>query len=279
MELTGIAVHPVKSAAVRPLVEAEMLLRGLADDRSWMVVDEAGVMVSARESRALLSVVADTPVTSPGLSSPLRLSAPGLDPLDVGLPAGEPVPVRMYRHDHLAVPAGIEADVWICKALGRDGLRLVWCDDPTRRRLNPTYARDGDHTAWADGYPLTLASTASLAQLNDWIIETALLLGEEPQPVPMERFRANLVVDGDEPFAEDGWRLLQVGEVRLRMAKPSDRCVLTTIDPATLTSGREPIRTLARHRRDADGGVLFAVNLIPETTGRIAVGDEVTVLE
>ncbi|WP_170313267.1 MOSC domain-containing protein [Nocardioides gansuensis] len=279
MRLTGIAVHPVKSTAIRPLPASEVLPRGLADDRSWIVVDGAGAAVTAREAHALLAVVADTPATWPGLGAALRLRAPGLDALHVGLPAGDPVPVRLFSRELRGIPAGVEADAWLCKALGRDDLRLVWCDDPTRRRLNPVYTREGDHTAYADGYPVTLASTASLARLNDWVAETAVERGEEPVAVPMERFRPNLVVDGNEPFAEDGWSRVQVGEVRLRMAKPSDRCVLTTVDLDTLETGKEPIRTLARHRRAADGTVLFAVNLIPETTGRITLGDEVTVLD
>lgn len=279
MRLTGVAVHPVKSTAIRPLASAIVLPRGLADDRSWMVVDQAGVLVSARSVRELFTIVGDTPTTAPGLAAALRLSAPGLEPLLLDLPTGEPVPVRVHANSLAGVPAGPEADAWVGKALGVDGVRLVWCHDPARRRLNPAYSRAGDHTGYADGYPVTLASQASLMRLNDWITETALELGEEPEPVSMERFRPNLVVDGEVPFAEDGWRRVQVGSVVFRMAKPSDRCVMTTVDVASLRSGKEPIRTLARHRREVGGGVLFAVNLIPEGVGRVTVGDEVTVLE
>ena len=92
------------------------------------------------------------------------------------------------------------------KALGRDDVRLVWCDDPTRRTLNPAHSRPEDFTAYADGYPVTIASESSLRQLNDWITEGALERGEEPPaPLPMQRFRPNLVVDCETPFAEDDW--------------------------------------------------------------------------
>ena len=140
------------------------------------------------------------------------------------------------------------------------------------------YARPGDHTAYADGYPVTLASEASLRRLDDWIAEDARA---RVRPLPrrwtMARFRPNLVVDGDEPFAEDGWTQVLVGDVRLRMVKVNARCVITTIDPGTLATGKEPIRSLARHRL-VDHKTLFAVNLVPDTTGTIRVGDPVTVL-
>ena len=134
----------------------------------------------------------------------------------------------------------------------------MWCDDPTRRTLQPGFSQPGDHAAFPDSFPVTVASTASLRQLNDWIVERALELGEEPaEPLPMERFRPNLVVDAEEPFAEDRWEALTVGGVRFRVGKPVGRCVMTTIDAASLTTAKEPIRTLARHRR-WDGKTLFA---------------------
>lgn len=276
MRLTAVNIHPVKSTAIRPLAAAEVLPAGLVDDRCWMVVDHRGGLVSAREVPALFHVTADTPVTDPALGSDLRLRAPARPDLLLDHPAGTPVPVRLFGTDLEAVPAGDEADSWLQRALGRPDLRLVWCDDPTRRRLNPTYARNGEHTAFADSFPVTLASETSLRQLDDWMVETALDHGEEPgEPLPIQRFRANLVVDGAEPFAEDRWSTVRVGRVRFRVAKPAGRCVMTTVDPETLRSGREPIRTLARYRR-AGTRTLFAVHLVPETSGTVYVGDPVS---
>ena len=104
---------------------------------------------------------------------------------------------------------------------GRHDVRLVWCHEPARRRLQPGFATDADHTAFADAFPVTVASLASLRRLNDWIVERALEVGEEPpEALPVERFRANLVVDGDEPFAEDHWSSLHVGGVRFRSPSP-----------------------------------------------------------
>jgi len=273
--LTGLSIHPVKSTAIRAVTSADVTPGGLDGDRTWVVVDAEGVLVSAREQHSLFTITTDTPTTDPSLASALRLRAADLPDLLLDVPTGDPVRARVHKQELQGLPAGPEADAWLAKALGRDDLRLVWCDDPTRRTLNPAHSRPDDYTAYADGYPVTIASEASLRQLNDWIIEGALDRGEEPPaPLPMQRFRPNVVVDGDSPFAEDHWTSVQVGDVRFRVAKPTDRCVMTTIDLESLQTSKEPIRTLARHRL-VDHKTLFAVNLIPETTGRISVGDAV----
>lgn len=275
--VTGLFVHPVKSMALRSLDRAPVLPRGLADDRSWVVVDAAGVLVSARTDPQLLGVQADTPLTDPSLDRPLRLRAAGLADQVVEVPDAPPVPLRLHANDLTGVPADEETQRWVRAAVGRDDVRLLWCAAPEQRQLNPAYSRPGDHTAYADGYPVTLVSEESLRQLNDWITEEALARGEEtPAPLPITRFRPNVVVRGTEPFAEDGWKRVRIGDVVLRAARPTDRCVMTTVDPVTLARGKEPIRTLAKHRR-WDSKTWFAVNFVPEDSGTIAVGDPVVV--
>ena len=144
-------------------------------------------------------------------------------------------------------------------------------------RPNPQHARPGEATAFADAYPVTLASAVSLRRLHEWVAETALERGEEQAPpLAIERFRPNLVVDGElEPFEEDHWRRVRVGAITFRVVKPVDRCVLTTVDPTTRERGHEPIRTLARHRK-WDGATWFAVQLVPEVRGTIRLGDRVS---
>jgi uncharacterized protein YcbX len=277
IEVTALGIHPVKSTAIRHVRQAEVRPWGLLGDRRWMVVGGDFAMVSAREVHELFTITADTPQTTPASPGQLRLSADGHDPLDVAQPDSDPIAVRLHDKELLGRPADEAANAWVRTVLGRDDLTLVWCDDPARRSLNPAYGRPGDHTAYADGYPVTLASLDSLARLNDWIAEEALLRGDEPEPpLPIERFRANVVVRGAEPFAEDGWERVRIGGAVFRKAKGVDRCVMTTISLHDLTTGKEPIRTLARHRQ-WDGKTWFAVQLIPERTGTIAVGDPVEV--
>lgn len=274
LTVTGLAIHPVKSTAIRPVTGATVLPWGLAGDRRWMVVDATGTLVSARELRSLFHVVADTPETGAGVTG-LRLSAPGVDPIQVHEPDTDLVELRMFSNELVGRPADQTTNDWLRIATGRDDLRLVWCDDPTRRTFDRDWARPEDHAPYTDSCPLTLASLASLRQLNDWITQGALERGEvPPAPLPIERFRANVVIDGGAPFEEDDWTQLQIGEVSFRKPKRVDRCVMTTIDPVDLTSTKEPIRTLARHRL-AEQATWFAIHLVPVTTGRIWVGDPV----
>lgn len=276
--VVGLNLHPVKSCAIRPVAVATVERAGFAGDRRWMVVDSDGKLVSAREEHRLFSIVPDTAETSSAVTQGLRLRAPDVDDLLVSSAPGPEISVRLHRHGLSGSLVSREADEWVSTVVGRSGLRLVRCPDPTARALNPDFSAEGDHTAYADGYPVTLASRASLARLNEWIAQGAVERGDEaPPPLPMERFRPNVVIDGDlEAFVEDSWSRVRLGGVSFRVAKAVDRCVMTTIDLADLETGKEPIRTLARHRR-WDGATWFAIHLIPDGTGEVHVGDEVLV--
>ncbi|SDD88181.1 MOSC domain-containing protein [Auraticoccus monumenti] len=277
MQLLSLSVHPVKSTAARPVPQARLERAGLVGDRRWMVLDGDGAMLTARTEPRLLRLTADVAGTAPGVSG-LRLRAEGIADLHLPEPGGPEQEVRVFSDRAVAVDAGEEAATWLRAALGRDDVRLVHTPRPQARPLDPRYAGDGDHTGFADGFPVLLTTTASLAALDDLVateaVERALT---PPEPLSMTRFRPNLVVEGAEPFAEHGWSRLRVGAAVLRVVKPCARCVMTTVDPLTLERGPEPLRTLARHRR-VDGRPVFGVNLVPDTTGDLAVGDPVEVL-
>jgi hypothetical protein len=275
--VTGLGVHPVKSTAIRSLQRAAVLPWGLAGDRRWMVVDADGTLVSARELRELFLITADTPDTEPDLPVPLRLRARGFEPVDVIEPDSDLIDLRMHSNDLQGRPAAQDANAWIRAVTGRTDLRLVWCDDPTRRTFHRDWALTTDHAPYTDSCPVTLASLSSLRRLNDWIAQDALDRGEDlPAPLPIGRFRPNIVVDGAEPFAEDDWARIRIGGVWFRQPKRVDRCVMTTISASDLSSTKEPIRTLARYRL-ADQKTWFAIHLVPEGPGTIAVGDELVV--
>ena len=271
LTLTGINRYPIKSCRGQALREAVVERCGLAGDRRWMLVDEQGWMVTARKYPQLVLV---TPEPDPG---GLLVRAPDVDPLLVATPDGtELCDVQVFASGVAASPAAAEeAHAWFSKVVG-EPVRLVYLDDPTRRRPNPRYSRPGDRVSFADGYPLLLATEESLVALNDLISEGPR---SEDGPMSMTRFRPNLVVAGAAAWAEDGWRVLRVGAARFRAVKACSRCVLTTIDPGTARKGKEPLTTLARHRR-WDGKTWFAINLIPDSPGvTLRVGDQVEVLE
>ena len=276
IHVVALNIHPVKSTAIRPVPSVVVERAGFAGDRRWMVIDSESRLVSAREEHRLFAITADTSETSKDVANGLRLRAPGAADLRLPDSGGDVIPVHLHRHDLVGSLVSPDADAWISAAVGREGLRLVRCPDPTTRALNQAHSHKGDHTAYADGFPVTLASRASLAQLNDWIAEGAVERGDDvPDPLRMERFRPNVVVDGDlTPFVEDSWSTVQLGGVPFRVAKPVDRCVMTTIDLEDLRTGKEPIRTLARHRR-WEGATWFAIHLIPDGPGQVRIGDDV----
>ncbi|MGW1228691.1 MOSC domain-containing protein [Streptomyces sp. NPDC001478] len=269
--LSAVRVHPVKSLAACAVGEAVVEPWGLGGDRRWMLVDTEGTVVTQRQ-RPRLALVCATPVPGGGIT----LAAPGSAALTVEVPKPrETVRVRLHRSRLDVVEAAREAHDWFGAFLGTE-VRLVHLDAPERRRfIDPAYARPGEPVSLADGYPLLLTSVASLDALN-----ALVAAGDRAAegPLPMDRFRPNVVVSGTKPWAEDGWRRLAIGEVAFRVARPSARCVVTTTDQRTAQRGSEPLRTLARHRRH-DGELRFGVNLVPDTTGIVRVGDPLRILD
>jgi hypothetical protein len=271
LRITDIWRYPVKSCRGEQLAEAVVEPWGLAGDRRWMIVDRAGDVVTARGCPPLVLV---TPRVDSGK---ITLAGPGLPEVTVPVPSGGLVPVHVGATGLLAALADDAAAIWLTDIVG-EPVRLVYLDDPTRRPTNPEYSLDTDRVSFADGYPLLLTSEASLDVVNGWI---AAGRRAAEGPVPMRRFRPNVVVSGAPAWAEDGWRRLRIGPVTFRVAKACDRCVFTTIDPDTAAKGHEPLFALAKHRR-WDNKVWFGVNLIPDAPLPGAVirpGDPVEVLE
>lgn len=271
MHVTGLWIHPVKSLGGQAIDSARVEPWGLEGDRRWGLVDPSGEKVTARDLHALLRLHAEQVD-----DETIRIHDGGesiLVDIPLGLP---PIPVSHARQG-FAPPADQDVSEWISERVGRP-LRLVWQEEPTQRRMSGAHGGlVGDTLSLADAGPVLLTSEASLAQLQEWV--DARAAEDDPgagaaSPLSMVRFRPNVVIDGGEPFDEDGWGTLRIGEVRFRTAEVCDRCVMTTIDPETIVAGKEPIRTLARHRT-WDGKTWFGTRLVPLDEGRIALGDEV----
>ncbi|MFC4061783.1 MOSC domain-containing protein [Planomonospora corallina] len=245
---------------------------GTGEDRRWAVVDESGDLHWAGGNPRLLSVAA-TPTAEGGL----LLEAPGLPRLKVPPATGEHVPAHFVEVDTVVL-AHPEAHAWFARLLGKPA-RLVWLDDPRRCAAPASHGGlPGDVVSLAGDALFLLTSRSSLRRLDDWIAEGALERQEEvPAPLDMARFRPDLVVDGFAPYAEDTWREIRIGALRFRMSELCDRCAVTTYDPTAFEKGREPLSTLARHRRWG-GKTWFGVRFVPRDHGEIRVGDPVTVL-
>jgi uncharacterized protein YcbX len=266
MHVAGLFIYPVKSLRgfAVPAVEVDEL--GFAGDRRFLVIDEAGEFLTQRQIARMAQV--STALTS----STLTLSATGAGEVRVSTASDPAAPLRtvaVWKSEGLqAEDCGDEAAAWLGDFLQLK-CRLVRIGEKFRRPVLKKAGRPGDTFSFADGAPILVTSEASLAQLNDRILENA---GE---PVPMDRFRPNLVIAGCEAFAEDEWKSFRVGEVVLRSAGKSDRCIVTTTDQLTGERGKEPLRTLAKFRRDPvdPASVYFGVNYINESKrGTIRTG-------
>lgn len=276
LTLTGLTRFPVKSCRGETLTEAVVEPWGLAEDRRWMIVDDAGVAITARAVNAMVLLRPELTATGLRLHAPGSAAGSRSSVLEVSTPdPAVQVPVSVWSSPLTAAPTGHDVAHWISAVLGVSA-RLVWLDDPTRRPTDPAYSTADDRVSFADGFPLLLASESSLAALNDEVLASYGVGGEA---LPMTRFRPNVVVAGATAWAEDDWRRIRIGAATFRAVKGCARCVLTTIDPDTAARGKEPIASLARLRR-WDNQTWFGVNLVPDVSGAtITVGDEVEVLE
>ncbi|WP_230535051.1 MOSC domain-containing protein [Streptomyces sp. OUCMDZ-3434] len=270
-ELTSLHVYPVKGTRGLTLPEAAVEPWGLAGDRRWMLVDAEDRCITQRGLPAL-ALISVTPLSGGGL----MLAVPGQDPWEVPVPGpGAPAAaVEIWKDKVPAVFGDAAASARVSSFLGRE-VRLVHLADPARGRLvDQEFAAPGETVSFADGYPLLVTTTGSLDALNALIAD-----GDHAAegPLPMERFRPSLVVSGTEAWDEDAWARIAVGEVTFKVAKMCGRCVVTTTDQRTAERGKEPLRTLSRHRRFGSQ-LVFGQNLIPESTGTVHAGDPATVL-
>lgn len=257
LRLTGLTIYPIKSARGIALEESEVDQFGLRYDRRWMVVDETGSFLSQRSHPRLALVV--TSISN----GTLQVDAPGMPTLEtpLGPKASVATSVTVWDDTCSATWVGEQAAEWFSDFLGSP-CSLVHMADDVVRPANPAYAPPGVRVGFADSFPFLMISEESLADLNRRLAD----------PLPMNRFRPNLVVAGGEPYAEDGLGKIEIGGVRLRVVKPCERCLITTTDQATGERGKEPLRTLATYRK-VGNDLMFGQNVVHENMGRLRVGD------
>jgi uncharacterized protein YcbX len=260
--ITALNIYPVKSCRGMPLAAAELTRTGLLDDRHWMLVRPNGRFVTQRELPRMALI--GTQVGAAGLT----LTAPGMPSITVPrVVAGNSRPVTVWKFDGRGLDCGEDAAAWVTKYLATE-LSLVAFDADHPRACSAEWTQ-GVHsiTEFADGFPILVISQASLADLNARL----------PTPLPMERFRPNVVIEGVGAFDEDRIHELRVGDVTLRLVKPCSRCSITTTDQQRgELDGVEPLRTLKEFRFDRElRGVTFGQNaiVVGGVGRRLRVGD------
>jgi uncharacterized protein YcbX len=263
--LTAINVYPVKGLKGIALDHARCTDRGIQHDRRWMVVDPDGMFLSQRSHPRMATVWTELTEDS------LVLSAPDEDEIVVPFepPPAPPMKVQVWNSIVDAVAASREADLWLTRYLEMP-CRLVYMPDDSVRMSNNKYAGDGKRVGFADGYAYLTISEASLGDLN------ARLAAKGHPALPMNRFRPNLVVSGSDPYAEDRFGDVRIGEAAFRGVKPCGRCQVTTTDQATgEVMGPEPLLTLASYRDSNEFGQMFGMNMVSVREGTVRVGDRV----
>jgi hypothetical protein len=263
IQLSNLTYYPIKACRGCDATESFVERMGLANDRRMMVVTPDGEFLTQREVPKLALI---TPTLK---NDALTLSAPNFDSIHLPVQrSGMATHVNIWKSENVAaVDQGDEAAQWLSDWLGA-AVRLVHFADGYRRGLNPEYAINADdHTGFADGYPILIVSEESLQDLNSKL----------DSPVPMNRFRPNVVVKGCAPFAEDTWKRIKIGGIKTALVKPCPRCVVTTIDKETLAKNKEPLKTLSQYRNH-ELGAIFGMNAIPLNEGKLEVGMKVEIL-
>lgn len=254
MKITGLFVYPIKSCRGTPLSQATVLATGLRHDRRWMLVNEQGRFITQREQGKLALI--EPQLHEPDVEdSALTVTAYGMPALCISASADGPeTRVKVWDDVVSAFDGGDEAAAWFTQFLGTP-TRLVRFNDAEPRASNPQWT--GNVTAYnrfSDGFPLLLISQASLDDLNSRM----------DTPLPMNRFRPNLVVDDLPAYGEDVLQEFGTEQLRLRVVKPCTRCKITTTDQNTgLVSNTQPLATLMQYRRSKElRGVMFGQNVI-----------------
>jgi MOSC domain-containing protein len=264
--VVALYTYPIKGCAGIGLTDALLTPAGIAHDRTFLIVDERGVFRSQRRDPRLATIRPE--VVDDGRM--LVLHAPGTDSLHMPVDLDGPRrPVEMFGDPYRGIDQGDAVAEWITQVLG-SGSRLV--------RVPPDHDRvtDGETpgtAGYADSGALLLTSHAS------WVELDRRIAGRGAEPVSMERFRPNVVVDGwVEPHVEDQVREASIGDTELAFAKLAIRCAVTLVDQRTgVRVGPEPLRTLADYRRITGKGVAFGAKFSVLRPGRLAVCDELVV--
>jgi uncharacterized protein YcbX len=265
MELTGIFIYPVKSLRGVRLEDAPLLDGRLVGDRTWLLVNKFGRFMHMRDYPQMARVEAT--ITERGLSA----RTDTMPELEIEPPHGSPddlsglTHVRLWRRSAPVVAVGAHADEWFTRALGVACRLMAFVPEAPALNVPPYEV----HSSLQDATPFHLTTEESLADLN----------ARMATPIPMNRFRPNLVVRGAPAYSEDQWKAIAIGDTALRWIKPCTRCVATTTDQETgERKGREPLFTLAQYRR-VGTEVAFGHYLVADTWGeRLRVGDPVRVL-
>ncbi|WP_395377688.1 MOSC domain-containing protein [Marinicella sp. W31] len=259
--VSALFYYPVKSLAGIALQSAEIEALGIRYDRRWMVVDTSGRFVTQRQhpQMALIQVLLDNGHLK--LSHALHGAVMVPDPQE-----DQDVQVDIWDSSVTAWACHATVDTWLSEVLGIS-CRLVYFSETSERQIDTAFAQAGEQVAFADGFPLLVVNEATLEALN----------AELAMPVPVQRFRPNIVLKGAQSLQEHQWQTLTIGDCMIDLVKPCSRCVMTTVDHQRgIRTSNEPFATLQRFN-NINGKAVFGMNALCRKSGVIHVGDVVEI--
>ncbi len=259
--IQDIFIYPIKSLGGIRLAEAKVEERGFQFDRRWMLVDLKGVFLTQRAhpKMALLQVE----LGDMGLVVFDKRNQEDQLQISYDLLSDQEIEVEIWDDRVIANFVDQSLDMWFSEKLGFP-CHLVRMPESTHRKVSPKYAVNDESVSFSDGMPYLILGQESLNDLNSRL----------ENPVPMDRFRPNIVFKGGQAYAEDSWKKVRIGSVEFQVVKPCARCVLTAIDQETGFQGKEPLRTLAGYRTISNK-VYFAQNMVALESGIIRLGDQI----
>jgi uncharacterized protein YcbX len=258
--LSEINIYPIKSLTGISLQSSFVEERGLKYDRRWLLVNESNSFFTQRESPEMALIKVAIGEKGLRLQHKTKNVEPFVIPFDF---EHEEISDVVIWNDTLKGEFyNKQIDQWFSDIL-KIKCRLVKMPESTKRFVNRKYA-ENKIVSFADGYPFLIIGQASLDDLNSRM----------EIPLPMNRFRTNFVFTSGNPYEEDKWKKFKIGEVKFRSVKPSVRCVITTTNQETAERAHEPLLTLSKYRK-INNGVIFGMNLVCESTGRVKIGDKI----
>ncbi|RFZ84589.1 MOSC domain-containing protein [Mucilaginibacter terrenus] len=264
LNISGLYIYPIKSLGGIKVNSAVLTDRGLEHDRRWMLVDENNRFLSQRENIQMALLKAS--LVSDGIK--VTYTPEGTSVVIPFKPITQtPVDVTIWDDKCMAHLVSTELDTWFSSKLGIDS-RLVYMPDDSLRQTDLRYTDEGAITSFSDAYPMLIIGQSSLDDLNNRLDE----------PLPMDRFRPNIVFTGGEPYSEDMMKHIRINGIDLFGVKLCARCVMTTVDQVTGQKGKEPLKTLAKYRL-RNNKIYFGQNLVYLGNGKLNVGDELQVIE
>lgn len=279
MIVSKLFIYPLKSCQGIELEQAQVNIKGFDWDREMMLVSGSGKFITQRQFPQLAKVTVEIVEqnislnTSDGTLSPLSFTPTS---------TGATMEVEIWRDRILAIDQGNNVAQWFHQLLNLEVgkvCRLVRQSATHVRLLDKKYPSDNyNPITFADNYPVMLTATASLEELNQRIVD---IHKQQQQDIPMNRFRPNIVLETVEPFIEDTWSIIKIGDIKFTVVKPCSRCIVTTIDQEQGEKNKlkEPLNTLGTFRQFGEQGVLFGENMIPQNEGTIKVGDRLQIIE